>query len=149
MVQKSKLENNGYYKIGSPKLIFFNEEKSNNFWHRKSTLKVWFWHFLTNRNSLADFFFQFFSFEFVDSLPKILIFRTHHLWSCRTELINHESGGVTLKHAKMMHKGQGIPVASHRDNYFIRVVQSSDSLWKQKRATVFWRKQKKGNSFYL
>ena len=35
----------------APKLIFFNEKKiekdSDNFWHRKLTLKVKFWHFLT------------------------------------------------------------------------------------------------------
>ena len=50
----------------------------------------------------------------------------------------------------MMHKGQGIPVASHRDNYFIRVVQSSDSLWKQKKGNCFLEEtKKKGNSFYL
>ena len=43
----------------------------------------------------------------------------------------------------MMHKGQGIPVASHRDNYFIRVVQSSDSLWKQKKGNCFLEETKK------
>ena len=35
----------------APKLVFFNEKKiekdSDNFWHRKLTLKVKFWHFLT------------------------------------------------------------------------------------------------------
>ena len=30
-----------------PKLIFFNEKVSINFWHRELTLKVKFWHFLT------------------------------------------------------------------------------------------------------
>ena len=35
----------------APKLVFINEKKieknSDDFWHRKLTLKVKFWHFLT------------------------------------------------------------------------------------------------------
>ena len=51
-------------------------------------MKVRFWHFLTNRHSSMTFWF--FSFEYVDSRPKILLFRTHHLWNSTTELIlNH------------------------------------------------------------
>ena len=52
-----------------------------------------------------------------------------------------------MRHAKMMHKGQGIPVASHRDNYFIRVVQSNDSLWKQKKGNCFLEETKKRQQF--
>ena len=56
VVQKLKLEKKVFNKKWSPKLIFINEKKiqkqSVDIWHRKSTLKVQFWHFLTNRNSL-------------------------------------------------------------------------------------------------
>ena len=56
MVQKLTLELN---KKWSPKLIFINEKKTQkisvDFRHRKSTLKVRFWHFSTNRNSLYVF----------------------------------------------------------------------------------------------
>ena len=31
-------------------------------------------------------FYNFFSFEYVHSLPKVLLFRTHHLWNSTTEL---------------------------------------------------------------
>ena len=45
-----KLSKNVFYKKCGPKLIFFNEKKiqkdSNDFWHRKLTLKVRFRHFL-------------------------------------------------------------------------------------------------------
>ena len=33
------------------------------------------------------FFSSFFPFEYIDSLPKILLSRTHHLWNSTTELI--------------------------------------------------------------
>jgi hypothetical protein len=50
VVQKLSLEKNVFYKKWSPKLIFLDEiffwEISVNFWHRKLTLKVQFWHFL-------------------------------------------------------------------------------------------------------
>ena len=49
-----KLSKNVFYKKCGPKLIFFSEKKiqkdSNDFWHRKLTLKVKFWHFLTARH---------------------------------------------------------------------------------------------------
>ena len=66
------------------KMNFF-WKNSVEFWHWKLTLKVWFWHFLTNHNSSTDS--HFFSFEYVDIWPKILLFRTHHLWNSTAELI--------------------------------------------------------------
>ena len=69
-----------FSKKWSPKLIFLN-----NFWHKKLTLKVQFWHFLTNHNSLQDCL-KTISVEHVDSWAKILRFRTHHLWNSTTEL---------------------------------------------------------------
>ena len=46
-----KLSKNVFYKKCGPELIFFSEKKiqkdSNDFWHRKLTLKVRFRHFLT------------------------------------------------------------------------------------------------------
>ena len=52
VIQNSKLWKNFINEKCSPKLIFFNEQKlerdSNDFWHRKFTLKVQNWHFLTN-----------------------------------------------------------------------------------------------------
>ena len=63
------------------------KKKSKKFrWFLTSKNKVWFWHFLTNCHSSTEFF-NFFSFELVDSWPKILLFRTHHLWNSTTELI--------------------------------------------------------------
>ena len=47
-VQNLKLEKDIFYKKWSPKLI----KNSVDFWRRKLTLKVRFWHFLTNHNSL-------------------------------------------------------------------------------------------------
>ena len=59
-----------------------------------------------------------------------------------------------MSHAKMMHKGQGIPGASHRDNYFIRVVQtikkpvSSDNLLEgTKKGQQFFGGNKKRQQF--
>ena len=50
VVQKLSLEKNVFNKKGSPKLIFLDEicllKNSVDFWHRKLTLKVQFWHFL-------------------------------------------------------------------------------------------------------
>ena len=50
--KKLKSAKNAFYKKGAPKLIFFNEKKiqkdSEDFWHRKFTLKIQNWHFLTN-----------------------------------------------------------------------------------------------------
>ena len=64
VVQKLKLEKNLFYKKWSPKLIFLNEfffEKIRlTFWHWKLTLKVRFWHFLTNCNSSKDFLKQYY-----------------------------------------------------------------------------------------
>ena len=52
VVVKLKSTKNAFYKKGAPKLIFFNEiffkKDSDDFWHRKFTLKVQNWHFLTN-----------------------------------------------------------------------------------------------------
>ena len=71
-------------------MIFLDEiffwKNSVDFWHRKLSLKVRFWHFLTNRNSSKDFFKANF-FEYVHSWPKSLLLRTHHLWNSMTELI--------------------------------------------------------------
>ena len=64
--------------------LFFSK-KSIYFWHWKLSLKVQFWPFLLNCNSSKDFFFN--SVEYVDSWPKSLLFRTHHLWNSTTELI--------------------------------------------------------------
>ena len=61
-------------------------KNSVDFWHQKLTLKVRFWHFLMNHNSLTDSLKKI-SFEYVDSWPKILLFRTHHLWNSTTEPI--------------------------------------------------------------
>ena len=90
VVQKLKLEKNVFYKKWPPKLIFLNFsffwKNSVDFWHRKLTLKVWFWHFLTNwcspysQNTTV-------SFEHVDVSAKSLHFRTHHLLNSTTELI--------------------------------------------------------------
>ena len=75
VVQKLSLEKNVFNKKNSTKLIFLDEiffwKNSVNFWHGKLTLKVQFWHFLMNRNSSTNFY--------VDSWPKFLLFRTHHL----------------------------------------------------------------------
>ena len=50
VVQKLSLEKNVFNKKWSPKLIFLDEiffwKNSVDFWHRKLTLKVQFWHFL-------------------------------------------------------------------------------------------------------
>ena len=47
-----KSAKNAFYKKGAPKLIFFNEfffsKDSDDFWHRKFTLKVQNWHILAN-----------------------------------------------------------------------------------------------------
>ena len=51
------------------------------------TLKVQFWYFLTNCKSSTDFAKK--SFEYVNSWPKILLFRTHHLWNSTTKLITY------------------------------------------------------------
>ena len=63
VVQKLSLEKNVYTKKWSPKLIFLYEiffwKNSVYFRHQKLTLKVRFWHFLTNPNSLTDFFLIF------------------------------------------------------------------------------------------
>ena len=71
-------------------MIFLNDfffwKNSVDFWHRKLTLKVWFRHFLTNHNSLQNWFKTIFL-EHVDSWAKILLFRTHHLWNSTTDLI--------------------------------------------------------------
>ena len=52
VVQKLSLEKKVFDKYWSPKLIFldknFFRKNSINFWHPKLTLKVQFWHFLTN-----------------------------------------------------------------------------------------------------
>ena len=67
----------------SPKFIFTNEKNNKNsidFSQQKLTLKVQFWHFLSNCNlDLSTEFFISFFFENVDPLPKVLIFRTNHL----------------------------------------------------------------------
>ena len=87
VVQKLTEEKKCFNKKWSPKLILFNEFlfflNSVDFWNQKLTLKLQFWHFLTNCRSSTEFF----SFEYVDSWPKILLFRTHHLWNSTTELI--------------------------------------------------------------
>ena len=58
------LEKNVFNNKWSPKLIFLNElffwKISVDFWLRKLTLKVRFWHFLTNHNSSTDFFLKIF-----------------------------------------------------------------------------------------
>ena len=63
VVQKLSLEKKVFSKKWSPKLIFVDEnsfwKNSVDFWHRKLTLKVHFWHFLTNRKSWKDCFKQF------------------------------------------------------------------------------------------
>ena len=50
VVQKLSLEKNVFNKKNSPKLIFLDEiffwKYSVDFWHRKLTFKVQFWHFL-------------------------------------------------------------------------------------------------------
>ena len=55
VIWKMMLSKNFNNKRCAPKLIFFNEKKfekdSNNFWHRKLTLKVKFWHLLTKPQS--------------------------------------------------------------------------------------------------
>ena len=65
VVQKLKLE---VTKNGCP----------SNFDTKKLTLKIQFWHFLMNHNSLTDVKKKN-SFEYVDSWPKILLSRNHHL----------------------------------------------------------------------
>ena len=72
VVLKWSLEKNVCSKKWSPKLIFLND-----FFFFLIQLKVQFCHFLMNRNSLTDLKKK--SFEYVDSWPKILLFRTHHL----------------------------------------------------------------------
>jgi hypothetical protein len=87
VVQKLKLEKKICTKKWSSKLIFLNDFfffNSVDFVHRKLALKVRFQHFLTNHNSLQDYFKT--TFEHVDSCAKILHFRTHHLQSSTTEL---------------------------------------------------------------
>ena len=46
VIQKLSLEKNVFNKKCSPKLKFFFWKNSVDFWHRKLTLKVQFWHFL-------------------------------------------------------------------------------------------------------
>ena len=60
-------------------------KKSVDFWHRKLTFKVQFWHFLLNHNSLQDCFEKN-SFDHVDCWAKILHFRTHQFWNSTIEL---------------------------------------------------------------
>jgi len=77
-----------WYQFGCGILKMVGPKKYPNsvdFWHQKLTLKVQFWHFLTNRNSSTDFFKEN-SFEYVDSWPKKLLLRTHHTWNSTTEL---------------------------------------------------------------
>ena len=53
-----KLSKNVFYKKCGPKLIFFSEKKiqkdSDDFWHRKLTLKVRFRHFLTTPVNICE-----------------------------------------------------------------------------------------------
>jgi hypothetical protein len=77
VVQKLSLQKNAFNKKGSPKLIFLDEiffwKNSVDFWHRKLTLKVQFWHSLrpwryVNLESTAI------SFEYSWFLSKNLVF---------------------------------------------------------------------------
>ena len=54
--KKIPLMNVNWSKIGHSSM----KKKSVDFWHRKSTLKVRIWHFLTNCNLLTEFVFKFF-----------------------------------------------------------------------------------------
>ena len=89
MVQKSSLEKkkclqkNGLLNWYSS-MDFFSWKNSVDFWHKKLTLKLRFWHFLKNHNSSHDSS-KTISFEHVDSWAKILKIRTHHLWNYTTE----------------------------------------------------------------
>ena len=74
------------------------ENNIDDFWHQKSTLKVRFWHFLTNCKSLMDFY----SFDYVDAWTKILLLGTYHLWNSTTKLINDNSSFIVCK--KFPHK---------------------------------------------
>ena len=64
--------------------LFFLKN-SVNFWRRKLTLKVQFWHFLMNHTSLQDCS-KTISFEYVDSWAKILHLKPHHPKNSTTEL---------------------------------------------------------------
>ena len=89
-VQKLTLEKNIFNEKWSPKLIFSQEKKNKKnipliFDIKKLTLKVQFWHFLSNCHSSTDLKKK--SFEYVDSRPKFMLFRTHHHWNFTTELV--------------------------------------------------------------
>ena len=82
-------------------------------WHRKLTLKVQFWHFLTSHNSLTDYLKKKY-FEHVDSWPKILLFRTHqhHVWNSTTELILHSAQNID---SRLFQNGQ------NTENVFLNI----------------------------
>ena len=90
VVQKLSLEEKVFSKRWSPKLIFLD-----NFFFEKIRLifdiQNWLWRYnygifwqtvITRR-----IFLKIFSWWHVDSLPKNLLLRTHHLWNSMTELI--------------------------------------------------------------
>jgi hypothetical protein len=83
------LGKNVFNKIWSPKLIFANEiflENSIDFLTSKNNFESTIWHFLLNCHSSTEFLLIF-SFEYVDSWPRILLFRTHYLSNFTTKLI--------------------------------------------------------------
>ena len=83
-----KLSKNVFYKKCGPKLIFFNEKKiqkdSNDFWHRKLTLKVRFRHFLTTPVNICESqikkLFLFYWFFLLKSSPCWLTSSKLHHW---------------------------------------------------------------------
>ena len=108
---------------------FFFWKNLVDFRHRKLTLKVQFWHFLMNHNSWTDLKKR--SFEFIDSWPKILLFRTHHLWNSTTKLILLSLHGRVNGSAKIWegHGSSAPPPAPNSDSpgYFLWLW---DRIWK-------------------
>ena len=74
-------------------MIFTNEKKkkkSVDFWPQKLTLKVRFWHFLSNCHSSTVVFKT----QVCWFRPKILLCRTHYLWIFTTELISENNYSI-------------------------------------------------------
>ena len=85
--KKKTLKNWSWIKW-SPKLIFLHEKKTVDFWNKKITSKLRFWHILrTWRRIDLIHKIQHFSWStYVDSWPKILSFKTPKSWNSITLL---------------------------------------------------------------
>ena len=87
VVQILKLENNVFTIKWSPNLMFLKKERKEFGWFL--SLKIDFESMISAFFDKPSFIYGIFSkkiFEYVDSWPKILLVRTHHLWNSTTVL---------------------------------------------------------------